>query len=162
MEVPEAHGQVEIGQDVLHGLAVERPDRGQGLAHHVHLDPARARAARPGRRVRGQLVAHLGLGQQPQEGFRALAVHELSVRHVGNAANRVDHPPELTLGKAQAEVATARGWVGLTDSADVQQRTMSRMESKPATSWPSTTTRCLNPPRTIASAASSRVHSGEA
>ncbi len=90
MESPEVHGQVEIGQDVLYGLGVERSDGGQGLSHHLHLDPARARAARPGRRGRGQLVAHLGLSQQPQKGFRALAVHVLSLRYFGSAADRHD------------------------------------------------------------------------
>jgi hypothetical protein len=75
VQPPDAHGQVEIGQDIVHGLVVDSPHGGQGLSYHVYLDPARAGSARPGWRIGGQLVAHLGLGQQPQEGFRALAVH---------------------------------------------------------------------------------------
>jgi hypothetical protein len=39
---------------------------------------------------------------------------------------------------------------------------MSRIDSRPTTSWPSTTTRCRKPPCTIAAAASSRVHSRDA
>ena len=61
------------------------------------------------------------------------------------------------------------GWPSEADSgtsqiapSSVQQRTMSRIETTPATSPPSRTTRWRKPPWIIATAASSSDHSGAA
>ena len=94
VEQPHAHSQVEVGHDVLGGLSVERSDGDQGLTHHDQLGPPPARDARAARPkpLRGsrQGAAQLGLAQQPQIGFRALAVHVISVRHSGRGAHRHD------------------------------------------------------------------------
>ena len=99
--VPRRQGQVRIGQDGLSGLRVQRADRGQrpggpgeGDGHHDQ------RGA--GRRGRGQRqprrLAQLGLGQQPQEGLRALAVHALIVRYFRGRPDRCPREDGLVRG----------------------------------------------------------------
>src|SRR5262249_25622794 len=63
-------------------------------------------------------------------------------------------------GYGQVVAAVASAWFSIPASA--QQRTMSRMDSSPVTSWPSTTTRWRNPARTMVAAACSSVQSGDA
>ncbi len=94
--VPRGHGQLRVGQDGLGGLQVQRPDRGQGPGRPGQDDRrgdersvGRARR-RQRRRQRG--IAQLGLGQQPQVGLRALAVHPLSVRHFPARPDRHHDP----------------------------------------------------------------------
>ena len=68
------------------------------------------------------------------------------------------HGPGGAWGSGPAAVGSLRSGASVPD----QQRTMSRMDSRPVTSLPSTTTRCRNPARTMVDAACSRVQSGEA
>jgi MFS family permease len=99
----------------------------------------------------------------------------LAARHVGAVATRNLAIAVVSAGAAvpilwwprdanrHPGAVPATGQTAATAAPErAQQRTMSRMDSKPVTSPDSTTIKCRKFPFTIAAAASSSVHSGEA
>ena len=116
------------------------------------IDPAvRYRRAWDLLRAGGHLAfwsaLHVPAGRRPVLPRAGLASHAVA-RRIGQSA-----PPQVR--------AASRSLAGCAADPD-QPRTMSRIESRPATSLSSITIRCLKFPRTMADAACSRVHSGEA
>jgi hypothetical protein len=71
--VPRGRGKIEFGLDLAGGAAVDRARRCQRLRDQWQ----RAGISRP--RAPGGRAAQFGLGQLPQAGLRAPAVHVLSI-----------------------------------------------------------------------------------
>jgi hypothetical protein len=107
---PDGQREVEVGHDVVGGLRVNRVHGGQGLRHPRDPGRARARAAPPAGRGKHRAV-QFGLGQQPQIGFRALAVHAHIVLPARTAANRRDRG-RPSLARPQANRVDLRARLG--------------------------------------------------
>jgi hypothetical protein len=74
---PHSEGEMEVVPDLVHGADVDGAHGAQQLGGQGQTrDTPLTRGAVRGRRRR---AAQFGLGQQPQAGFRALAVHTLSI-----------------------------------------------------------------------------------
>ena len=79
--VPRGQGTIEFGPDLVGGADVDRARRDQRLRDQ------RQRAGRtPAQGARRGRAAQFGLGQLPQVGFRASAVHVLSVLPVAHSS----------------------------------------------------------------------------
>ena len=75
--LPGTEGKLEVVQNLISGPLIERAHEGQDLRDPLHpggVAGPRSIAPRLARRT-----AELSLGQDPQKGLRALAVHILSV-----------------------------------------------------------------------------------
>jgi len=100
--VPRGQGKIEFGLDLVGGAGVDRARRDQRLRDQ--RQPAGMPPAQGAGRGR---AAQFGFGQLPQVGFRALAVHALSVLPVARSSFLA-----VVLGRHHCQHGRRRGWAG--------------------------------------------------